>query len=154
MSTNILQIESEDVVYDFALKWDRRHYPKFEDRRDALFYKSEEAYQQLAIATYVGNDLGHCYMERAYKFRSVKALEFEAPHQQSVVYLDLKRDECVILFPEGKFYSQGFHLGMQMEESEPFTIDYEFSVRIRPDNKFVSMYMGSQTLSSDIEADS
>lgn len=80
---------------------------------EALFYKSEEAYQQLAIATYVGNDLGHCYMERAYKFRSVKALEFEAPHQQSVVYLDLKRDECVILFPEGKFYSQGFHLGGQ-----------------------------------------
>lgn len=32
MSTNILQIESEDVVYDFALKWDRMHYPKFEDR--------------------------------------------------------------------------------------------------------------------------
>ena len=29
MSTNILQIESEDVVYDFALKWDRMHYPKF-----------------------------------------------------------------------------------------------------------------------------
>ena len=33
LSSDLLQIASEDAVYDFALKWARMHYPKFEDRR-------------------------------------------------------------------------------------------------------------------------
>ncbi|KAH0648865.1 BTB/POZ domain-containing protein POB1-like [Solanum tuberosum] len=212
LSSDLLEIASEDAVYDFALKWAPMHYPKFEDRREvwtthlcflirfpamtctklkkimtcndfsrelaskfvfeALFYKAEEPYQQRAIAAKLGNR----YVERAYKLRPVKALEFEAPHQHSVVYLDLKRDECAILFPAGKLYSQGFHfggqelflsahcnidqqgfqhclglfLGMQGEESDPLAVDYEFSVRLRPDNEFVNMYKGSHTLNSGI----
>ncbi|WMV43979.1 hypothetical protein MTR67_037364 [Solanum verrucosum] len=149
LSSDLLQIASEDAVYDFALKWARR--------------------RTLSAAC-------NRYVERAYKLRPVKALEFEAPHQQSVVYLDLKRDECDILFPAGKLYSQGFHfcgqelflsahcnidqqgfqhclglfLGMQGEESEPLAVDYEFSVRLRPDNEFVSMYKESHTLNNGI----
>ncbi|XP_049385872.1 BTB/POZ domain-containing protein POB1-like [Solanum stenotomum] len=216
LSSDLLEIASEDVVYDFALKWARMHYPKLEERREvwtshlcflirfpamtctklkeimtcndfgrqlaskfvleALFYKAEPPYQQGEIAARVENAFNKCYVERAYKLRPVKALEFEAPHQQSVVYLDLKSDECNDLFPEGKLFSQGFHLGgqelflsahcnieqqgvyhclglflgMQGEESQPLAVDYEFSVRVKPDNEFVSMYKGSHTLSSGI----
>ncbi|TMW82742.1 hypothetical protein EJD97_005081, partial [Solanum chilense] len=180
LSSDLLQIASEDAVYDFALKWARMHYPKFEDRRqlkeimtcndfgselaskfvfEALYYKAEEPYQQRAMAAKLGNALGHRYVERAYKLRPVKALEFEAPHQHSVVYLDLKREECAILFPEGKLCSQVFHLGRQelflsahcnREQSEPIALDYEFSVRLRPDNEFLSMYKGSHTLNNGI----
>ncbi|WMV43980.1 hypothetical protein MTR67_037365 [Solanum verrucosum] len=216
LSSDLLEIASEDAVYDFALKWARMHYPKLEERREvwtshlcflirfpamtctklkeimtcndfgrelaskfvleALFYKAEPPYQQGEIAARVENAFNKRYVERAYKLRPVKALEFEAPHQQSVVYLDLKSDECNNLFPEGKLFSQGFHLGgqelflsahcnieqqgvyhclglflgMQGVESEPLAVDYEFSVRVRPDNEFVSMYKGSHTLSSGI----
>merc|ERR1711915_727458 len=36
LSSDELQVASEDAVYDFVLKWARAHYPKIEDRRDIL----------------------------------------------------------------------------------------------------------------------
>lgn len=36
LSSDDLQVASEDAVYDFALKWARAHYPKLEERRDVL----------------------------------------------------------------------------------------------------------------------
>ena len=73
-----------------------------------LFYKAEALYQHCAIAAIVENAIYHCYVERAYKYRPVKVLQFETPHQQCVIFLDSKRDECAILFPSGKAFSQGF----------------------------------------------
>ncbi|XP_055821641.1 BTB/POZ domain-containing protein POB1-like [Solanum dulcamara] len=215
LSSDDLQSASEDAVYDFALKWARKHYSKLEERRkvwtshlcnlirfpfmtcmklkkimtsndfgtelakklvlEALFYKAEAPYQQRAIAATVGDAVRHRYVERAYKFRPVKTLEFETPHQQCVVYLDLKRDECAILFPAGKVYSEGFHLGgrefflsahcnMDLQgafhclglflgmqgESEPVAVDHEFSVRMGPDNEYVSKHKGNYTLTSGV----
>ncbi|KAM3263236.1 BTB/POZ domain-containing protein POB1-like [Capsicum annuum] len=208
LSSDDLQIDSEDAVYDIALKWARKHYPKLEERWEvwsshlchlirfpfmterklrkvlmcsdfdpelasklvieALFYKDEAPYCQGSIAAEAGNALHHCYVQRAYKYRPVKALHFETPRQQCIIYLDLKRDECVRLFPVGRVYTQTFHLGgrgfflsarcsmdqqngshcfglflrMQEKGSESFAVDYEFAARISPDEKYVRKHKG------------
>ncbi|XP_070011588.1 BTB/POZ domain-containing protein POB1-like isoform X2 [Nicotiana sylvestris] len=211
LSSDDLQIASEDAVYDFALKWARIHYPKLEERREvlssrlcrlirfpcmtcrklkkvltcndfdpelatklvleALFYKAEAPYRQRSIAADAGNALCHRYMERAYKYRPVKVLEFEAPRQQCVIYLDLKKEECASLFPAGRVYSQAFHLGgqgfflsahcnmdqqsafhcfglflgMQEKGAVSFAVDYEFAVRTKPNEQYMSKYKGNYT---------
>ncbi|KAI9071258.1 hypothetical protein K1719_046779 [Acacia pycnantha] len=36
MAANKFEVASEDVVYDFVLKYARTHYPKLEDRQEVL----------------------------------------------------------------------------------------------------------------------
>ncbi|GKB41672.1 BTB/POZ domain-containing protein POB1-like protein [Tanacetum coccineum] len=111
------------------------------------------------------------FVERAYKYRPVKVVEFELPRQQCVVYLDLKREECANLFPSGRVYSQAFHLGgqgfflsahcnmdqqssfhcfglflgMQEKGSVTFAVDYEFAARSKPTEEYISKYKGNYT---------
>ncbi|GAA0174799.1 hypothetical protein LIER_28115 [Lithospermum erythrorhizon] len=211
LSSDDLQVSSEDVVYDFLLKWTRIHYPRIEERReilttqlarlirfphmtcrklkktltcndfdpdyaskvvlDALFFKAEIPHRQRFLASEETNT-AHCrFVERAYKYRPVKVLEFESPHPQCVVYLDLKKEECDHLFPSGQVYSQAFHLGgqgfflsahcnmdqqssfycfglflgMQEKGSVSFSVDYEFSARSKPTEEFLSKYKGNYT---------
>ncbi|XP_022736800.1 BTB/POZ domain-containing protein POB1-like isoform X2 [Durio zibethinus] len=177
-SSDDLQVASEDAVYDFVLKWARTHYPKIEERQlaskvvlEALFFKAETPYRQRALASEEANATHRRFVERAYKYRPVKIVEFELPRQQCVVYLDLKREECVHLFPAGRVYSQAFHLGgqgfflsahcnmdqqssfhcfglflgMQEKGSVKFAVDYEFAARSRPTEDYVSKYKGNYT---------
>eukprot|EP00262_Sarcandra_glabra_P002689 TRINITY_DN13097_c0_g1_i2.p1 TRINITY_DN13097_c0_g1~~TRINITY_DN13097_c0_g1_i2.p1 ORF type:complete len:566 (+),score=67.37 TRINITY_DN13097_c0_g1_i2:159-1856(+) len=209
LSSDDLQVASEDAVYDFVLKWARTHYPKLEERReilstrlfhlirfpymtcrklkkvlacndmdhdvatkavlDSLFFKTETMFRQRALTSDDPNNKR--FVERAYKYRPVKVMEFEMPHQQCIVYLDLKREECVNLFPSGRVYSQAFHLGgqgfflsahcnmdqqssfhcfglflgMQEKGSVSFPVDYEFAARTNPEGHFVSKYKGNYT---------
>ncbi|CAA0838794.1 BTB/POZ domain-containing protein [Striga hermonthica] len=141
---------------------------------DALFFKTEAPYRQRALAAHnTGFQFPlHRFVERAYKYRPVKVVEFGAPHHQCVVYLDLRRDECAKLFPSGRVYSQAFHLGghgfflsghcdvdqnssfhcfglflgMQGKRSSGIKVDYDFSSRMRPTEEFVSKYKGNYTL--------
>jgi len=207
LSSDELQVASEDVVYDFVLKWVRTQYPKLDERREvlgtqlarlirfpymtcrklkkvltcndfdqnvasklvleALFFKAEAPHRQRILAAESASY--RLFVERAYKYRPVKVVEFELPRQQCVVYLDLKREECANLFPSGRVYSQAFHLGgqgfflsahcnmdqqssfhcfglflgMQEKGSTSFAIDYEFAARSRPTEEFVSKYKGN-----------
>ncbi|KAK1399508.1 hypothetical protein POM88_009371 [Heracleum sosnowskyi] len=101
----------------------------------------------------------------------ILTLCFEVPRQQCVVYLDLKREECVNLFPAGRVYSQAFHLGghgfflsahcnmdqqssfhcfglflgMQEKGSVSFAVDYEFSARSKQTEGYHSKYKGNYT---------
>lgn len=209
LSSDDLQVASEDGVYDLVLKWARAQYPKLEDRReilgsrlirvirfpfmtcrklrkvlagndldheiaskavmDALFFKAETPHRQRALA--LEDLICRRFAERAYKYRPVKVVEFDLPHPQCIVYLDLKRDECANLFPSGRVYSQAFHLGgqgfflsahcnmdqqisfhcfglflgMQEKGSVSFTVDYEFAARAKPAGEFVSKYKGCYT---------
>ncbi|WOK91394.1 hypothetical protein Cni_G00085 [Canna indica] len=209
LSSDELQVASEDSVYDFLLKWARHHYPDSEERReilgshlsnlirlphmscrklrkmitqndldqeiaskavlDALFFKAETPHRQRALA--LDHSTSRRFVERAYKYRPVKAIEFELPYPQCIVYLDLKREECACLFPSGRVYSQAFHLGgqgfflsahcnmdqqssfhcfglflgMQEKGSVSFTVDYEFAARAKPSGEFVSKYKGFYT---------
>ncbi|CAA2961425.1 BTB POZ domain-containing POB1-like isoform X1 [Olea europaea subsp. europaea] len=211
MSSDDLQLASEDAVYDFALKWTRAHYQKPEERReilgtrlgryirfpymtcrklkkvlgcndfdhdfatkvvlDALFFKAESPHRQRIMAVEETTRTSRRYVERTYKYRPVKVIEFELPRQQCVVYLDLKRDECINLFPSGRVYSQAFHLGgqgfflsahcnmdqqssfhcfglflgMQEKGSVTFSVDYEFAARSKPTEEYISKYEGNYT---------
>ncbi|KAG2677120.1 hypothetical protein I3843_12G086200 [Carya illinoinensis] len=211
LSSDDLQVPSEDIVYDFVLKWARKNYPKLEDRREilgsrlgclvrfpymtcrklrkvltcndfdpdlvskvvreALFFKAEAPYRQRFLAAEEASASCRRYVERAYKYRPVKVVEFELPRQQCIVYLDLKREECAHLFPAGRLYSQAFHLGGQgfflsahchidqqsslpcfglflgMQEKGPvsFAVDYDFSARCKPSEEYASKYKGNYT---------
>ncbi|RZC22479.1 BTB/POZ domain-containing protein POB1 isoform B [Glycine soja] len=208
LSSDELQVASEDAVYDFVLKWVRTQYPKLEERREvlgtrlarlirfpymtcrklkkvltcndfdhdvasklvleALFFKAEAPHRQRILAAESAS-FNRLFVERAYKYRPVKVVEFELPRQQCVVYLDLKREECANLFPSGRVYSQAFHLGgqgfflsahcnmdqqssfhcfglflgMQEKGSVSFAVDYEFAAKSRPTEEFVSKYKGN-----------
>ncbi|KAJ0052516.1 hypothetical protein Pint_00525 [Pistacia integerrima] len=211
LSSDDLQIASEDAVYDFVLKWARTQYPRVEERREvlgsrlarfirfpfltcrklkkvltcsdfdhdvaskvvleALFFKAEAPHRQRTLAAEEAVTVNRRFVERAYKYRPVKVVEFELPRQQCVVYLDLKREECANLFPSGRVYSQAFHLGgqgfflsahcnmdqqssfhcfglflgMQEKGSVSFAVDYEFAARSKPTEEFVSKYKGNYT---------
>lgn len=211
LSSDDLQVASEDAVYDFVLKWARCQYPKLEERREilasrlaryirfpymtcrklrkvlscpdfdheassklvleALFFKAEAPHRQRILAAEESASTNRRFLERAYKYRPVKVVEFELPRQQCVVYLDLKREECANLFPSGRVYSQAFHLGgqgfflsahcnmdqqssfhcfglflgMQEKGSVTFAVDYEFAARSKPTEEFQSKYKGNYT---------
>ncbi|CAK7348780.1 unnamed protein product [Dovyalis caffra] len=211
LSSDDLQVASEDAVYDFVLKWARAQFPRLEERREvlgarlaryirfpymtcrklkkvltctdfdhdaasklvleALFFKGEPPHRQRTLAAEESATLNRRFVERAYKYRPVKVVEFELPRQQCVVYLDLKREECANLFPSGRVYSQAFHLGgqgfflsahcnmdqqssfhcfglflgMQEKGSVSFAVDYEFAARSKPTVDFVSKYNGNYT---------
>eukprot|EP00250_Pteridium_aquilinum_P001313 c11523_g1_i1 orf=214-1836(+) len=207
LSSDDLQVPSEDNVYDFVLKWAKAHYLKPEERKEvlgsrlvhlirfpmmstrklrkvlasseldhevatkvvseALFYKAEVPYRQRQLA--MEETTFRKYTERSYKYRPVKLVEFEYPHQQCIVYLDLRKEECVALFPQGRVYSQAFHLGgqgfflsahcnmdqqssfhcfglflgMQEKGSVSFSVDYEFGSRHKPSKEFAVKYKGT-----------
>ncbi|XP_004248069.1 BTB/POZ domain-containing protein POB1 isoform X2 [Solanum lycopersicum] len=211
LSSDDLQVASEDAVYDFVLKWTRAHYPLIEERREilssrlgrcirfpfmscrklrkvltcndfehefasklvleALFFKAEAPHRQRTQAAEESASTSRRFVERAYKYRPVKVVEFELPRQQCIVYLDLKREECANLFPSGRVYSQAFHLGgqgfflsahcnmdqqssfhcfglflgMQEKGSVSFTVDYEFAARTTLAEEYVSKYKGNYT---------
>ncbi|XP_074264949.1 BTB/POZ domain-containing protein POB1-like [Silene latifolia] len=142
---------------------------------EALFFKAEPPYRQRALLADVANtstNVNFCrYIERAYKYRPVKVVEFETPRQQCVVYLDLKKEECQNLHPSGRVYSQAFHLGgqgfflsahcnmdqqssfhcfglflgMQEKGSVTFTVEYEFGARQKTSDDYMSRYRGNYT---------
>lgn len=211
LSSDDLQVASEDSVYDFVLKWARSNHPKLDERREilgsrlgrlirfpfmtcrklkkvltcpdfdqelaskvvleALFFKAEAPHRQRILAAEESAPNNLRFVERAYKYRPVKVVEFELPRQQCVVYLDLKREECENLFPSGRVYSQAFHLGgqgfflsahcnmdqqgsfncfglflgMQEKGSASFAVDYEFAARSKPTEDYVSKYKGNYT---------
>lgn len=211
MSSDDLQVASEDAVYDFVLKWSRAQYPNVDERREilgsrlgrlirfpymtcrklkkvltcndfdhelaskvvleALFFKAEAPHRQRSLAAEDSPTTNRRFVERAYKYRPVKVVEFELPRQQCVVYLDLKREECTNLFPSGRVYSQAFHLGgqgfflsahcnmdqqssfhcfglflgMQEKGSVTFAVDYEFAARSKPTEEYTSKYKGNYT---------
>lgn len=206
LSSNDLQVASEDSLYDFVVKWVRNQYPKLEDRREvfgsrlcnlirfsymscrklkkvlisndldhelssklvleALFFKAEAPHRQRSIVH--DNTEGHRFLERTYRYRPVKVTDFEIPHEQCIVYLNLKREECMSLFPLGRVYSQAFHLGgqgfflsahcnidqqssshcfglflgMQDKGVVSLTVDYEFAARMRSTGEFANKYKG------------
>ncbi|KAF9614552.1 hypothetical protein IFM89_019299 [Coptis chinensis] len=136
---------------------------------EALFFKAEAPHRQRSLAAEESASINRRFVERAYKYRPVKVVEFEHPRQQCVVYLELKREECANLYPSGRVYSQAFHLGgqgfflsahcnmdqqgafncfglflgMQEKGSVSFGVEYEFLARSKPTEEYVSKYKGS-----------
>ncbi|KAI5423893.1 BTB/POZ domain-containing protein POB1 [Lathyrus oleraceus] len=207
LSSDDLRVASEDVVFDFVLKWAKAQYPILEERRevlgmklarfirfpymscrklrtvetcddfdhevasqlvsDALDFKAAAPHRKQILAAESAST-SRVFIERSYKFRPVKVVEFEVPCQQCVVYLDLTREECANLFPSGRIYSVpfrlcgqrfflkahcrmdqessyhcfGLFLGMQ-ERSSSYEVDYEFAARTRPKEEYISRFKGN-----------
>ncbi|KAI5423900.1 BTB/POZ domain-containing protein POB1 [Lathyrus oleraceus] len=214
LSSDELQVASEDEVYDFVLKWAQTQYPRLEERSEilraklipfirfrymtchklkmvqtcnyfdhkfasklvfeALYFKAESPHRQ-RILTAESASTNRLFIERAYKYRPVKVVEFEVPYQQCVVYLDLKQEECANMFPFGRIYSQAFHLGSQrfflsahcnMDQqsfyhcfdlflgmlekgSASCNVDFEFSVRSKPTLEYIRKYKDNCLLSGE-----
>ncbi|KAF5730047.1 hypothetical protein HS088_TW20G00417 [Tripterygium wilfordii] len=138
---------------------------------EALFFKAETPYRQrwLAVEQANARATNRHFLERAYKYRPIKVVEFEHPRQQRIVFLELKREECARLFPVGRVYSQAFHLGgrgfflsahcnmdqqssfhcfglflgMQEKGSVTSSVDYEFATRIKPFEEYASNHIGN-----------
>ncbi|RVW45140.1 BTB/POZ domain-containing protein POB1 [Vitis vinifera] len=76
-------VASEDAVYDFVLKWARARYHKNwrSDMKslavlEAPFFKAEAPHRQRSLAAEDTALIYRCFVERAYKYRSVKVVEF------------------------------------------------------------------------------
>lgn len=138
---------------------------------EALFFKADAPHKQRALAQ--AETLSHRFIERGYKYRPVKIVEFQSPLKQCIVYLNLHRSECSKLFPSGRIYSQAFHIdgqafflsahcnmdqenmfhcfglfiGMQDKNASALTVDYEFAARTKEEDHedFVSKYKGYYT---------
>lgn len=141
---------------------------------DALFFKADSPHRQRTQYAEGSTSASRRFVERAYKYRPIKVVEFETPRHQCIVYLDLKREECANLYPSGRVYSQAFHLGgqgfflsahcnieqhqqsppshcfglflgMQEKGSMSFAVDYEFAARSKLTEEFISKYKGNYT---------
>ncbi|CDY42028.1 BnaC04g01060D [Brassica napus] len=160
LSSDDLQIASEDAVYDFVLKWARGQYSSLEDRREILGSR---------LALYIRFPYMTC--RKLKKVLTCSDFDHEVASKQCVVYLDLKREECTGLFPSGRVYSQAFHLGgqgfflsahcnmdqqssfhcfglflgMQEKGAVSFGVDYEFAAREKPSQDYACKYKGNYT---------
>ncbi|KAL0324241.1 UNVERIFIED_CONTAM: BTB/POZ domain-containing protein POB1 [Sesamum calycinum] len=141
---------------------------------ESLFFKAKASHRQRYLAAdRVNSTTCHYLVERAYKFRPIQVVEFELPHQQSIVYFDLKKEECLRLFPSGQVHSQPFHLGRQQiyltgqciipgqhyfvhsfglflfidgpRSSAACTVVYELASRTKPSEDFVTWWKGAYT---------
>lgn len=128
---------------------------------EALFFKAESSLAHQAAIKADSHD--RRFIERGYTCRPIKTVEFEVPHRQCIVYLDLTRKECNALYPSNRIYSQKFHLGgkefllspccnkdqqnrfhhfglflwsQEKGTSVSVTVDYEFSSRWKPTQEF------------------
>ncbi|CAH8323978.1 unnamed protein product [Eruca vesicaria subsp. sativa] len=187
LASNDLMIASEDIAYEVALKWAKTNYPVLEERQEILgrltryirfpymtcsrlkkILTSDDftppvAYKLVMDALFIkAEPLDHWPVERAYTYRPIKTVEFDVPHRQCIVYLDLTRKECHAMYPSNQIYSEKFHLGGQeflllascnkyqqnglhsfglslttQEKGQvSLTVDYEFSARWKPTNEF------------------
>ncbi|XP_073355584.1 BTB/POZ domain-containing protein At2g46260-like [Aegilops tauschii subsp. strangulata] len=84
---------------------------------DVLLHKAYPAHEQGTIEA----DTTTCCKvpQRAYMRKPLKVVEFDRPRPQVIVYLDLTREECSRLFPEGVLVSQLFHLAGQNFYTQP-----------------------------------
>ncbi|CAI9279075.1 unnamed protein product [Lactuca saligna] len=135
--------------------------PKFAQKvvLEALFFKAESESE---------TPDKNPNLPRAYKIRPVKVIGFNLTRQQCIVYVDLKREECVSLVPSGTIYTEVFHLGgkgfilaarvmdqqnlghcfglflaTQEKMLGSFAVDYEFGARSKPNEEYVSKYKGT-----------
>ncbi|KAJ4836476.1 hypothetical protein Tsubulata_043926 [Turnera subulata] len=132
LSSDDLQVQSEDYIYDFVCTWACLHYPKLEERQQFLRSRldtlvrlpnlSSWKLKQILISDGILdsdhrkdlalNSLFHkvddqeYYRDRVrqrdYLLHPVKFLLFDSPTPGCVVYLDLKKEQFARLYSEGR----------------------------------------------------
>lgn len=142
---------------------------------DVLLHKAYLAHERGTILA----DTTTCWQvpQRAYRRKPIKVVEFDRPCPQVIVYLDLTREECSRLFPEGRVFTHLFHLAgrdffltaaCEMDEQSKaysfglfiamtrmpkgptcLTVDFEFAARTRSPGKFVTRWEDKHTIGDD-----
>uniref|UniRef100_A0A453E8V6 BTB domain-containing protein n=1 Tax=Aegilops tauschii subsp. strangulata TaxID=200361 RepID=A0A453E8V6_AEGTS len=143
---------------------------------EVLLHKAYPTQMEGALAADVST-LDWQSAERTYGSKHVKAVVFDRPCPQVIVYMDLTRDECSRFFPSGVILSDWFHLAGQKfylmadcvldEQTELYSFglwlgiygnsvsgsscfDVEFAARTRSSGKFLSKYVGRHTFSGSL----
>nr|KYP48784.1 Kelch repeat and BTB domain-containing protein 8 [Cajanus cajan] len=124
LSSDDLQVASEDAVYDFVLKWSRQQYPKLEERREVLGAR----------------------LARLIRFPYMTCRKLK----KVLTCSDFDHDVASKLVLEGLFFkAEAPHRqrSLAAEDSASsylsFAVDYEFAARSRPTEEFVSKYKGN-----------
>ncbi|CBI34431.3 unnamed protein product, partial [Vitis vinifera] len=118
LSSDDLQVASEDAVYDFVLKWARIHYPKLEDRREIL-------------GSRLGRLIRFPYMTCRKLKKVLTCNDFDTELASKVVL------EALFFKAEAPY--------RQQKGSVTFAVDYEFAARSKPTEEYVSKYKGNYT---------
>ncbi|KAF9610542.1 hypothetical protein IFM89_023207 [Coptis chinensis] len=74
----------------------------------ALMFKAETPHRQRLLSV---EDPVARFVQRNYIYRPVKVVEFELPKPQTVVYFELRREDCCSMFPAERVFSEGSYLG-------------------------------------------
>ncbi|KAK1320559.1 BTB/POZ domain-containing protein POB1 [Acorus calamus] len=138
---------------------------------DALFFTAEPLYQKDAFA--LQGITNSRFIRRASDCLPVRVIEAKHPKRHSVVYFDLTQEECEKMCHLGFVFSEPYHLGKQkfslqakymsqyynyaysnyfglyLSTNEScfydIVVKYEFSVRKKPDERFVMKQTGAWT---------
>lgn len=136
-----LQVDSEDHVFDFILKWARIHYPELEERREVItkrlvkfiwfpyvcsarlkrVVKYPEFNTESVLKIVVGALIDKAELpygelvlhasKRVYKYRVIKVVRLESPRPHCLVFFDIKKGDCANLLQTRGIYSKPFRLG-------------------------------------------
>jgi hypothetical protein len=113
LSSDELQVESEDAVFDFVIKWARKHYTNVEERREMLSNRLGQLIRFPNMSHHKLNDVISCNdLDGACALNAVsEALHFKAqePHNRSnernykhlpvtVVESDIPIRECTVFW--------------------------------------------------------
>eukprot|EP00253_Pinus_taeda_P005647 PITA_05647 len=135
LSSDELPVTNEDVVYDFAIKWGRNHYPE-DERRQVLsnklcrlirfqnmsLQKLREALQSTDLdnmcttqavieALFLKTEAPHNivrFNRRAYQQKPLTVTEYDTPHPHCMAVWNLHTDDCQVLKDRPAIYFQDF----------------------------------------------
>jgi hypothetical protein len=136
LSSDKLPVATEDVLYDFVIKWGRKHYPNVDERREILSNKlchlirfQNMSHQKLREAV-SSNDLDNVcttkavlkalfmkaeaphkivnFKKRAYQQKQLTVMYFDSPHPSSLAVWNLHRDDCQLFKDRAALRFQDF----------------------------------------------
>ncbi|GLJ04755.1 hypothetical protein SUGI_0002680 [Cryptomeria japonica] len=127
---------------------------------EALLFKTEPTHKRRNDAP--DGILRKRFCERSYTHKPIKVVEFDTPHRECMVFWDIKREDCLTLFPNNWLTSQAFYLGgepfrltahcgvdnhthfpcfglwlmMENKDEVILALEYEFAARSKPSSNF------------------
>ena len=136
LSSDKLPVATEDVLYDFVIKWGRKHYPNVDERREILSNKLRHlirfqnmSHQKLREAV-SSNDLDNVcttkavlealfmkaeaphkivnFKKRAYQQKPLTVMYFDSPHPSCLAVWNLHRDDCQLFKDRAALCFQDF----------------------------------------------
>ncbi|KAL8150758.1 hypothetical protein V2J09_020566 [Rumex salicifolius] len=137
LGSDNLEVNLEDVVFDFILKWARSHYPSLKERRKILTnhlvrficfasmshlklkeivsdsFPAELVYEQIPKlvqnAIFSKDQLDH--PRRVYKYRLIEMVTLKSVQPRRIVYFKMKKQECAAMLLREPIYTKAFCLG-------------------------------------------